>query len=77
MPDVCDDLRRIRYRLNRQGMLELDVWLAPLTRVLEQRPELAPEVERLLSREAPELISMMQGAKPVPDELKEWLVITR
>jgi len=29
-----DEIRRLRYRLRRQGMLELDEWMAPLEKAL-------------------------------------------
>jgi len=66
-------MRRMRYRLNRQGMLELDAWLAPMLSADFGNPEIADAVQVLLTYEAPELQRMMHGELPVPDILKQWL----
>jgi len=66
-------IRRLRYRLNRQGMLELDAWLNPLLRADFQNPEVMQAVQMLLQCEAPELQAMMHGEKDVPECLKIWL----
>lgn len=70
--------RRLRYRLQRQGMLELDAWLAPL---LDAHPSAVPEmdcawmqaVESLLAKEPPELLAMMHGDQEIPASLRRWL----
>lgn len=68
------DIRRLRYRLNRQGMLELDAWLAPLERALEAGDgECAALVEAIVATDTPELIAMMHGEIPVPEKLRPWL----
>jgi len=67
-------LRRLQYRLQRQGMLELDVWLSPLSLALHQRDErVVQAVERLMMCEVPELLAMQAGKEAVPEELKPWL----
>ncbi|MDX8408155.1 MAG: succinate dehydrogenase assembly factor 2 [Mariprofundaceae bacterium] len=66
-------MRRMRYRLNRQGMLELDAWLAPILKVDFDDPEIVDAVQLLLDCEAPELQRMMHGELSVPDILKPWL----
>ncbi len=66
-------IRRLRYRLRRQGMLELDAWLAELETADWSDPELVSGIERLLEREPPELIAMMRGDAPVPRPLRPWL----
>lgn len=71
-------VRRLRYRLKCQGMLELDEWLAPLKSALElelNNPKVMTAIERLVSCEAPELLAMQSGTQPIPEELKPWLNI--
>lgn len=68
------NIRRLRYRLNRQGMLELDAWLAPLERALtEGGNEAVMAVEAIVAADTPELIAMMHGEIPVPENLRPWL----
>jgi succinate dehydrogenase flavin-adding protein (antitoxin of CptAB toxin-antitoxin module) len=66
-------VRRLRYRLNRQGMLELDAWLAPLLNADMDDQELVSEIELLLSCEPPDLQAMMLGELPVPAGLGAFL----
>ena len=66
-------VRRLRYRLNRQGMLELDAWLAPLLHADMNDPELVAAIELLLGCEPPELQAMMLGELPVPAALGVFL----
>ena len=69
-------LRRLCYRLKRQGMAELDAWLSGLEEPLRQGDgELAEAVEALLSHEPPELVAMMRGEKPLPELLRPWLAL--
>jgi len=69
-------LRCLQYRLKRQGMLELDVWLSPLhTALASNSKDLLSSIEQLLNMEAPELIAMQTGQKPIPKELNTWLSI--
>jgi len=72
-PDPESLRRRLRYRLQRQGMLELDAWLAPLDEVDLRDREMAEAVAVLLSCEPPELLAMMRGLRPVPACLRPWL----
>lgn len=68
------DIRRLRYRLNRQGMLELDEWLAPLGEALaEGDGETIALVEAMVATDTPELLAMMHGKIPLPDGLRPWL----
>ncbi len=68
------DIRRLRYRLNRQGLLELDAWLAPLERVLaEGDGEIIAQVEAIVAADTPELLAMMHGEIPLPESLRPWL----
>ncbi|MDX8405166.1 MAG: succinate dehydrogenase assembly factor 2 [Mariprofundus sp.] len=67
-------IRRLRYRLNRQGMLELDAWLGGLMQAELGNVDVVNAIELLLSCEAPELQSMMHGDLPVPAVLKGWLI---
>jgi len=69
-----NEIRRLRYRLNRQGMLELDAWLAPLERALaEGDGETVAQVEAMVATDTPELIAMMHGETPLPELLRPWL----
>ena len=66
-------VRRLRYRLNRQGMLELDAWLAPLLQADFTDVAVVEAVERLLACEPPQLQAMMQGQCAVPAPLNGML----
>ena len=66
-------LRRMRYRLNRQGMLELDAWLARLIHIDANAPGVMAAIETLLASEPPELQAMMKGDVELPEALKAWL----
>jgi antitoxin CptB len=69
-----NEIRRLRYRLNRQGMLELDEWLAPLGKALaEGDGETVALVEAMIATDTPELLAMMHGEIPLPDGLRPWL----
>ncbi len=69
-----DEIRRLRYRLNRQGMLELDEWLAPLEKSLEEGDsETVAQVEAMIAADTPELLAMMHGEIPLPEGLRPWL----
>lgn len=69
-----DEIRRLRYRLNRQGMLELDEWMAPLEKALEEGDsEIVAQVEAMIAADTPELLAMMHGEIPLPEGLRPWL----
>jgi succinate dehydrogenase flavin-adding protein (antitoxin of CptAB toxin-antitoxin module) len=69
-----DEIRRLRYRLNRQGMLELDEWMAPLEKALEEGDsETVAQVEAMIATDTPELLAMMHGEIPLPEGLRPWL----
>ncbi len=71
-------LRRLRFRLKRQGMAELDAWLAGLEAPLAGGDyPLLEAVESLLACEPPELIAMMRGERPAPELLRPWLALQR
>ncbi len=63
----------MRYRLNRQGMLELDAWLSPLLEAKVDDVQVVSAIERILNCEPPELQRMMAGEVNIPEVLKEWL----
>lgn len=70
-------IRRLQYRLKRQGMLELDVWLSPLHQALaRQDVKLTQSIEEILLCEVPELLAMQTGQQSIPEELKPWLNIS-
>lgn len=63
--------------MNRQGMLELDVWLAPLEQVLQTGDgEIIAQIEAIIAADTPELLAMMHGEQPIPEELRPWLDIS-
>jgi len=66
-------IRRMRYRLNRQGMLELDAWLSRLLEADLEADGVAAAIDGLIALEPPELQSMMHGKTTVPACLKSWL----
>jgi len=67
-------IRQLRYRLKRQGMLELDVWLSPLQQALEHDDSaILEQVEIILRCEVPELLAMQSGQQHIPKELEPWL----
>jgi len=66
-------IRRMRYRINRQGMLELDAWLGRLQAADLQRDGVIAAIDALLLCEVPELQAMMHGQTEVPECLKAWL----
>ncbi len=66
-------VRRLRYRLNRQGMLELDAWLAPLLQADFTDDAVLAAVEQLLACEPPQLQAMMQGQCALPAPLHGML----
>jgi antitoxin CptB len=69
-----DKIRRLRYRLNRQGMLELDEWLAPLEKaLLSGDSEIIAQIEVIIATDTPELLAMMHGEIPLPELLRPWL----
>ncbi len=71
---MVNDIRALRYRLKRQGMLELDVWLSKLDIVLESEGvEEIEAIKILIREEAPVLQAMMRGEKEVPECLEVWL----
>ncbi|MDQ6993708.1 MAG: succinate dehydrogenase assembly factor 2 [Mariprofundus sp.] len=67
-------IRRMCYRLNRQGLLELDAWLANLHGADFKKVDVVEAIELLLTSEPPELQAMMRGERALPVLLKEWLV---
>ncbi len=68
------NIRKLRYRLKRQGMLELDTWLSRLEPTLEKHDEeLSFAMVKLMNCEPTELLAMMQGNQPVPELLRPWL----
>ena len=68
------DIRRFRYRLNRQGMLELDEWMAPLEKaLLSGDDDIIAQVEAMIATDTPELLAMMHGEIELPDGLRLWL----
>jgi len=69
-------MRRLRYRLNRQGMLELDAWLSPLLQADFSGDGMMDAMNVLMQCEPPELQAMMHGEKNVPECLKTWLRVS-
>ena len=68
------DVRRLRYRLKRQGMLELDAWLSGLDdALLCHDADVISAMNDMLSCEVPVLLEMMHGDMPIPDILRIYL----
>lgn len=66
-------VRMLRYRLGRQGMLELDAWLASLLHADMGDPATLAALETLLELEPPELEAMMHSKTGVPERLRKYL----
>jgi len=76
MNDAKVDIRRLRYRLKRLGMLELETWLARLEPALATGD--VPTIQaalQLIKMETPQLLAMMRHEKPLPDVLRPWLEV--
>lgn len=72
--DIEVNIRKLRYRLKRQGMLELDVWLSRLEPALESGdPAVGGAIMQMMGCEIPELVAMMHGERSVPSVLITWL----
>jgi len=70
------DLRRLRYRLKRLGMLELEAWLARLEPALTDGKQPVIQAALLLmDMETPQLLAMMHGESPLPEALRLWLEV--
>lgn len=68
------ELRRLRYRLRRLGMLELETWLSRLEPALASEDEAVMQATRqLLEMQTPKLLAMMHAQLPLPDILRPWL----
>ncbi len=69
-------IRRLQHRLQRQGTIELQLWLSPLVKALDScDSDVIKLVEQILMWEVPDLIAMQTGQRPIPKELKLWLDI--
>jgi antitoxin CptB len=80
MQTVCSEkgmeLRRLRYRLQRLGMLELEAWLARLEPALCKGDEpVIHAAQQLLDMQTPQLLAMMHAETPLPEVLQPWLGI--
>jgi len=74
--DKSTEIRRLRYRIKRQGMLELDAWLAKLdAAILSGDEDVIEAISMLLAHEPPELQAMMHGDLVLPEVLRKWLEI--
>ncbi len=68
------NIRKLRYRLKRQGMLELDTWLSHLEPVLaHDNKALNSALAQLMDCEPDQLLAMMQGRSSIPEALRPWL----
>ncbi len=73
----ASDLRKIRYRIRRLGMLELEAWLERLQPALAGGDEIIiSETLQLLDMETPQLVAMMNGDQPPPAALRAWLDVS-
>jgi len=70
------ELRRLRYRLQRLGMLELEAWLGRLKPALEAGDgQVAQAAQQLMAMETPHLLAMMHAEVPLPAALRPWLEV--
>lgn len=68
------ELRRLRYRLKRLGMLELEAWLARIEPALGGgEAKVIEAVAALMEMETVTLLAMMHAELPVPEALLPWL----
>lgn len=68
------ELRRLRYRLRRLGMLELETWLSRLEPALERGDEaVVCAAQQLMEMQTHELLAVMHAESPLPDILRSWL----
>jgi antitoxin CptB len=68
------ELRRLRYRLQRLGILELEAWLSRLEPALEREDEAVMRAtQQLMEMPTPQLLSMMHAEIPLPEVLRPWL----
>jgi len=68
------ELRRLRYRLKRLGMLELEEWLARLEPALSRGDgPVIQAAQQLMDMETPQLVAMMHAETPLPEVLRPWL----
>jgi len=67
-------IRRLRYRLGRIGLLEVELWLLPLLAAVEtDRAELLDVCEQLLVEEGETLLAMQRGEIDLPSLLQPYL----
>jgi len=70
------DLRRLRYRLKRLGMLELEDWLGRLEPAISRGDQAVIEAAQLIMQmQTPQLLAMMHDELPLPDVLRPWLQV--
>ena len=69
-----EEAARLRYRIRRLGMLELEAWLARLEPALEAGDTAVIQAAlQFLELGAPELVRAMHGDAPLPAALRPWL----
>lgn len=70
------ELRRLRYRLQRLGMLELEGWLGRLQPALDAGDEAVIRAAAvLMEMSTEELQCMMQAQRSLPEVLRPWLEV--
>jgi len=73
-PGEALELRRLRYRLKRLGMLELEAWLARIEPALNGgETEVIAAAGTLMEMETVTLLAMMHAELPLPEALLPWL----
>jgi len=73
-PEQALELRRLRYRLQRLGMLELEEWLGRIEPAMMRgdQPVIAAATQLLLLP-TPQLLAVMHGEQALPEALIPWL----
>lgn len=73
-PEQALELRRLRYRLHRLGMLELEEWLGRIEPALAGGDAAAIRAAlQLMDMETPMLVAMMHGEEELPEALRACL----
>ncbi|OIQ01804.1 MAG: hypothetical protein AUK36_08750 [Zetaproteobacteria bacterium CG2_30_59_37] len=75
-PEQALQLRRLRYRLQRLGMLELEEWLGRLEPAISRGdPPVIEAAQQLMQMQTPQLLAMMHDELQLPDVLRPWLQV--
>lgn len=75
-PEQDLQLRSLRYRLQRLGMLELEEWLGRIAPAIARGDQPVIEAaQQLMQMQTPQLLAMMHAELPLPEVLRPWLQV--